>query len=190
MTALAGGREGPVADERFAVRPRPRLVARRAGHGRVRPFEFERGVAIVIKAPGRRERIHRMAALAAGAVGELPGMRIAVAVGAPHPERRQLHRSRTRSGEQERGAPRLSSLQFLVTPDAGNRTVGALQGEAEPLVSGRGDRCGPEPSRIVATGAAGRPRGECRAESALMRVRVACPALDFLQPERDRSLAQ
>jgi hypothetical protein len=156
----------------------------------VRPLEFERGVAIVIEAPRGRERIHRMAALAAGAVGELPRMRIAVAVGAPHTERRQPHCRLTGPGEHERRRPRLSSLQFLVTPHAGNRAVGALQGEAEPLVSGRGDRCGPEPPRIVASGAARRPRRECSAEPNFMRVRVACPALDFLQPEPDRGLAE
>jgi len=136
MTALAGGRQGPVPHERLAVGPRPRLVARRTRYRGVRALELERGVAIVSETSGRLERIHRVTAVATGAIGELPPMGIGVTVGAPGTEWRELHRCLARPGEHERRRPRLRSLELPVTPHTRNRAVGALQREAEPLVRG------------------------------------------------------
>jgi hypothetical protein len=103
----------------------------------VRALELERGVAIMIEAAGRLECIYCVTAVAADAVGELPPMGIAVTVGTPRTERRELNSCLARAGEHQRRRPRLGSLELPVTSHAGHRAVGALQREAEPLVRGR-----------------------------------------------------
>src|SRR6267142_711631 len=150
-----------------------------ARDGRVSALERERRVAIVIEPGGGPERVHAMTALAC-AVDELPAVWGLVAGFAATLRRReQQARGRPPRQHQGRRGPRV--LHLAVAAHARNSGVGTFQRELVAFMRGDVDRGRPEGPQPVALAALG--------VAPVVRVDMAGRALDFLQLERDPSLA-